>query len=198
MYFSILQEALITLNQLRTKWLEILEFFQQIESIVHVSLVPALKKVAKHVEFGAELGKVSNILKQQMYGYIQDAMSNGYLVRRMSEVYVSISTEFILPPVRELGEMLVEKDEKKINSRKISISRKAEDANKSIEQKIKKEMEIFGRITGDRKNQIESTFRPILSSISPARKREIKSIVQKGEKCLPRSIQPAAIGNPWA
>merc|ERR1711955_23857 len=54
---SILQEALITLNQLRTKWLEILEFFQKIESIVEVSLVPALKKVAKHVEFGAELGK---------------------------------------------------------------------------------------------------------------------------------------------
>merc|ERR1719414_649342 len=172
---SILQEALISLNQLRTKWLEILEFFQQIESIVDVSLVPALKKVAKHVEFGAELGKVSNILKQQMYGYIQDAMSNGYLVRRMSEVYVSISTEFILPPVRELGEMLVEKDKEKINSLKISISRKANDADKSIEQKIKKEMEIFGRITGDRKKEIESTFRPILSSISPARKNEIES-----------------------
>merc|ERR1711970_1257661 len=44
---SILQEALVTLNQLRTKWLEILEFFQQIESIVDVSLVPALKKIAK-------------------------------------------------------------------------------------------------------------------------------------------------------
>ena len=186
------------MNQLRTKWLEILEFFQQIESIVDVSLVPALKKVAKHVEFGAELGKVSDILKQQMYGYIQEAMTNGYLIRRMSEVYVSISDQFILPPVRVLGEMLVETDKKKINSMKISVSRKAKDANKSIEQKIKKEMEIFGRITGDRKKQIESTFRPILSSISPARKSEIKAIVQKGEKSIPPSIEPAVIGNPWA
>ena len=176
------------MNQLRTKWLEILEFFQQIESIVDVSLVPALKKVAKHVEFGAELGKVSNILKQQMYGYIQDAMSNGYLVRRMSEVYVSISTDFILPPVRELGAMLVEKDKKKINSMKISISRKANDANTSIEQKIKKEMEIFGKITDGRKKEIESTFRPILSSVSPARRNEIKAIVQQGQKYLPLSV----------
>ena len=132
-----------------------------------------------------------------MYGYIQDAMSNGYLVRRMSDVYASISTDFILPPVRELGEMLVEKDKKKINSLKISISRKATDANKSIEQKIK-EMEIFARITDDRKKEIENTFRPILSSVSPARRNEIKAIVQKGEQCLPLSIEPAAIGNPWA
>ena len=40
---------------------QIEEFLQQdkVPSIVDVSLVPALKKVAKHVEFGAELGKVS-------------------------------------------------------------------------------------------------------------------------------------------
>ena len=188
----------MTLNQLRTKWLEILEFFQQIESIVDVSLVPALKKIAKHVELGAKLGPVSNLLKHQMYGYIQEAMSNGYLIGRMSEVYVLISTDFIMPPVRELGEMLSTTDKRKIATLKISVSRKAKDANKSIEQKIIKEKEIFGRITGDRKKQIERTFTPILSSISPARKIEIRAIVQKGEKCVPPTIEPAAIGNPWA
>ena len=183
----------MTLNQLRTKWLEILEFFQQIESIVDVSLVPALKKIAKHVELGAKLGPVSNLLKHQMYGYIQEAMSNGYLIGRMSEVYVLISTDFIMPPVRELGEMLSTTDKGKIATLKISVSRKAKDANKSIEQKIIKEKEIFGRITGDRKKQIESTFTPILSSISPARKLEIRAIVQKREKCVPPPIEPAAM-----
>ena len=182
----------MTLNQLRTRWLEILEFFQQIESIIDVSLGTALTNFAGLVDTGAGFQKVSNLMKTQIYLYIQDAMSNGYLIKRMSEVYVSISTDYIMPPVRQLGVMLEAKDPAEIKKMKLSISREAKKANQIIADKIKKERKIFVQLVGKRMKEIGTTFAPMLTCLSPERKTEIKVFAQLGVQPLPK-----VEGNPW-
>ena len=186
LYFSILQDALITLNELRTKWLEILEFFQQIESIIDVSLGNSLDKFARLIGTGAKFEKVSNLLKAQIYQYIQEAMTNGHLINRMSEVYVAISTEYIMPPVRELGIMLESKDAAKIQSMKIKVSLKAKNANQAITAKIKEERAAFVQSVGARMTEIETTFKPILTCIAPERRNELRVIVQQGSTIMPK------------
>ena len=187
---SILQEALETLNQLRAKWLEILEFFQKLESVIDKSLGMSLDNVGTYVETGRKIkqknGKLSNNFKNQLYGYIQEAMTNGYLVNRMSSVYVIISARYIMPPVRQLGIMMETKDLKKITSLKNKISNQAKAANGEISRKIAEEKITFDAAVKKRRNEIQASFKPILDHIPQARKEELKSLVVTATNVIPK------------
>lgn len=178
---SILQEALETLNKLRAKWLEILEFFQKLESVIDKGLGKSLDNFGTIVETGRKIkqrnGKLSNNLKNQLYGYTQEAMTNAYLVNRMSSVYVNISAQYIMPPVRQLGIMMETNDLKKISSLKNKIFFEANAANREISRKISAEKIIFDAAVKKRRHQIEASFKPILDQIPEARKEELKGLV---------------------
>jgi len=187
---SILQEALETLNQLRAKWLEILEFFQKLESVIDKSLGMSLDNFGTYVETGRQIkqrsGKLSNNFKNQLYGYIQEAMTNGYLVNSMSSVYVNISAKYIMPPVRSLGIMMETKDLQKITSLKNKITNQAKTANGEISRRIAEEKMIFDAAVKRRRNEIHAAFKPILDHIPQARKEELTSLVGTATNVIPK------------
>jgi len=187
---SILQDALQTLNQLRAKWLEILEFFQKLESIIDKSLGSSLDNLGTYVETGKEIketsGRLSNLLKNQLYGHIQEAMTNGYLVNRMSSIYVDISAMYIMPRVRSLGLMMETKDLKIISGLKQKITNQANAANEEISRRIATEKIDFDAAVKTRTNEIEASFKPILDRIDQPRKEELTRLVDTATNVIPK------------
>jgi len=178
----ILQSSLMTMQRLRKNWLEILEFFQKIESITDVSLKNSLDDFSALIRTGKDFSTISTNFKGQLYHYVQDTMTTGFLIRRMSEVYLEISQGYILPPITELGELLELKDPQEIKQKKIKIDNQASQANQAIIRKTQEEQAAFDQQIKSRIKEINDGFAPILGNIAPKRKEEIKNVVQKGKK----------------
>ena len=168
----------MTVNQLRIKWVEILEFFQKIESITDISLKKSLDHFSTVIHTSRDFRTISTNLKGQIYGYVQDVMSTGFLIKRMSDVYLEISKGYIMPPISELGIMLEEKNPEEIRRKKIKIDIQSKHANQIIFQRIQKEQAAIGQQIKSRMEEINVAFAPLLASMNPGRKAEIKKVIQ--------------------
>lgn len=178
---SQLQEALETLHTLREKWLEILEFFQKMELMIDTSM-GKFNDVAKYIEQGRDIKvrePLSPDFKNIIYRKIQMAMTSAYLVNRMSAVYVDISAEYIMPPVRKLGIMMETKDPNEITKLKIQIKEQAEKANAKITTTIKEEKRNFDSAVKKRLADIEAFYKPVFDQIPQARKSELEALSEE-------------------
>jgi len=188
---SKLEEALKTLNQLRAKWLEILEFFQKMELMVDLSM-GQFADLVSYMEKGRDMKQIVPILpgvtKNQIYDKIQLAMTSAYLVNRMSAVYVTISAEYIMPPVRQLGIMMETKDSNEITKLKNEIKTQAEAANTEITRKIEEEKMTFDVAVKKRIAEIQAGYKPILDQIPKERKEELKSLSVKATNAISTSL----------
>lgn len=162
----ILEEAMVTLVQVQKRWYEILEFFQKIESLIDVKMGKALDKFRNKIDKARKIqkktGGVAKFLRKQIYKDIQETMSSGHLVNRMSTIYINISTEFIMPPLRDLGNMMEMNDTKQIEKAKDKIMNQTDNAAVVINARIKKEKEGFDAKMQKKMQEIESTFGPSL------------------------------------
>jgi len=181
----ILQDALAVLNKLSSSWLELLEFFQKIQSIIETTLSPAMDSFVINVGITLKGLKLSEQLKFRLYDSVQEARSIGHLIGQMSKVYVGISTEFLLPKVRNLGVMLSETNPGKINKIKMNILREAKAAQGKLKQNIEDEAKTFADAIESRMAEIENSFTSVFENIPKERRNEVKQLAETARAATP-------------
>jgi len=187
---EILEEALEKLSALRTHWLTIREFFQSISVLVDDGVGNDVDKYVRLLDNGRKSIRLRKkyFFKNKIFANIQDINTKGHLVRKLSTTYLRVSDDYILPPVRKLGEML-EADPKESKRLRAQIAAETKKASREMSSILEAQQEEFLDSMKKRRDELENIYRPIFEQIPEERQREIEEEV----KAVSAEVPPALI-----
>ena len=90
---------------------------------------------------------------------------------------MKVSDEYILPPVRKLGEMLQESDVEETKRLRAQIATETKTASREMSSILEAQQEEFFISMKERRDELENIYRPIFEQIPEERKREIEEEV---------------------
>merc|ERR550532_10206 len=184
---KILEDALVKLNELRVHWLEIREFFQKISTLVDEGVGADVDKYVMRLISGQKIKSLRKeyYFKNKVYANILDINTKGHLVRKLSTTYLNVSDRYILPPVRKLGEMLQVSDVKESKRLRAQIATETRAASREMSSILEAQREEFLDSMKERRDELETIYRPIFEQIPEERKREIEEEVNNASAQVP-------------
>merc|ERR550532_1587268 len=176
---KILKDALVKLNELRMHWLEIREFFQKISTLVDEGVGADVDKYVMRLISGQKIKSLRKeyYFKNKVYANIRGIRTQGHLVQKLSTTYLQVSDQYILPPVRKLGEMLQMSDVEENKRLRAQIATETKTASREMSSILKAQEAEFLDSMRKRREELENIYRPIFEQIPEERKREIKEEV---------------------
>ena len=98
-----------------------------------------------------------------------------------------VSNEYILPPVRKLGEML-ESDAKESKKLRAQIAAETKTASREMSSILELQQEEFLDSMKRRRDELENIYKPIFEQIPEERQREIEAEVKAVSAEVPTAL----------
>ena len=101
---------------------------------------------------------------------------------------MKVSDEYILPPVRKLGEMLQESDVEETKRLRAQIATETKTASREMSSILEAQQAEFLDSMRKRRDELETIYRPIFEQIPEERKREIEEEVNEASAQVPVAL----------
>lgn len=171
----ILVKAVQSFKTLRTQFSQITQFFNSITSLINVVLVPSVARWVKTMEDARSLGgvSISDFTRQLIYTQMMMPLKISMLAEKISATYMTVSTKYIMPSLREVGQIQsssagVSKEERrayigKLTRVKDKVGQQAIQSSKEILQLVANEQKQFVSSIDERLNVIMTAVKPVLA-----------------------------------
>ena len=187
---KILRLGIQALALLRERWQKLVAVFQFVTNIIKVCQTESLKSFAEYAE---EAGKLalsndysgSDFMRDIMYEQVTQAKTTSFAVWSISNMYVEISSKYLMDRMAGLGHMIAldpENDRPQIEMKTNELIEGSKKAPEEIKSFLQEAQDQYHKRVAKRKQKIESTPSEALPPEDPARIKEIEDIVNKAIK----------------
>ena len=187
---KILRLGIQALALLRERWQKLVAVFQFVTNIIKVCQTESLKSFAEYAE---EAGKLalsndysgSDFMRDIMYEQVTQAKTTSFAVWSISNMYVEISSKYLMDRMAGLGHMIAldpENDRPQIEMKTNELIEGSKKAPEEIKSFLQEAQDQYHKRVAKRKQKIESTPSEALPPEDPARIQEIEDIVNKAIK----------------
>lgn len=174
-----LQEGLTKLGILKEHWTKLVMFFQKIANVVENVAAKSVQDFANQIDTTSL--KLKNIHKQyvmdQLYLKATKAAQASSLVHNMADIYVNVSTNYIMPSVASLSKLIVTDPKTADAERAQLLSKCIDDSNAIVELILAEKQEIVHKIKKRMKD-----FKKEFAFLDQVKKNQIEALRRKAEK----------------
>ena len=96
----------------------------------------------------------------------------------MSNTYLNVSSTYILPPVRKLGQM-IEADIEESKRLRVKIAKETKTASTEMSRILKTQQREFLDSMKKRRDELEAIYEPIMKNLPEERQKEIENEVKE-------------------
>ncbi|CCM02016.1 uncharacterized protein FIBRA_04092 [Fibroporia radiculosa] len=177
----ILKKAVGSFNTLRAQISQLVQFFESITSLIDDVMAPSVARLVTTMQSAEDmiLGGTSlkNFTRNLVYNQTMTPLKVAMLTTKISTVYVEISTDYILPAQRSVGNMLQFAENSdpsslgpKLQKAQQELQKKADTASKQILDKVARDQADFSNSIMKRVNGIEDALKAIQPFQAPPSK----------------------------
>ena len=187
---KILRLGIQALALLRERWQKLVAVFQFVTNIIKVCQTESLKSFAEYAEEAGKLALTndysgSDFMRDIMYEQVTQAKTTSFAVWSISNMYVEISSKYLMDRMAGLGHMIAldpENDRPQIEMKTNELIEGSKKAPEEIKSFLQEAQDQYHKRVAKRKQKIESTPSEALPPEDPARIKEIEDIVNKAIK----------------
>ena len=187
---KILRLGIQALALLRERWQKLVAVFQFVTNIIKVCQTESLKSFAEYAEEAGKLALTndysgSDFMRDIMYEQLTQAKTTSFAVWSISNMYVEISSKYLMDRMAGLGHMIAldpENDRPQIEMKTNELIEGSKKAPEEIKSFLQEAQDQYHKRVAKRKQKIESTPSEALPPEDPARIKEIEDIVNKAIK----------------
>eukprot|EP00026_Physarum_polycephalum_P004372 Phypoly_transcript_04390.p1 GENE.Phypoly_transcript_04390~~Phypoly_transcript_04390.p1 ORF type:complete len:693 (+),score=158.35 Phypoly_transcript_04390:77-2155(+) len=181
---KVLTQGIKALAELKVQWGKLVQFFQQVSTVIKVAMNDSVKAFTSSVASGREqsLGGVplTQYLKNTLYQEAMHASKVAHHVNLISTVYVDISSNFLMDRIAGLGSLVAldpESDKDEIKRLQKGIMTGCTEAQKAIGERVEKTQREYGEKVAKRIQKIEQTLASVLPPEDASKAQQTKQIL---------------------
>ncbi|KAG9043595.1 hypothetical protein FS837_009341 [Tulasnella sp. UAMH 9824] len=175
----VLRKAVGAFTTLRAQFSQLVQFFHSVASLLTDVMEPSVERWADTLESSMKLGGVSigaftRHLRQMIYTQLMVPMKVSMLSQKISNAYLNVSDQHILPAQRNIGQMLqFATDDTPARAAKLRkahevLQKSSTTASQEISALVKAEHEKFSETINQRLGVIEGNVKSIPAIAAPA------------------------------
>jgi len=161
---KLLKRALAVLSELSKQWRKMADFFESINTMVQTWEEGPQKQFIQIVEKRSEnvrSNQMINVAKRLMFGYARESAGYAFVINRVSNGYVKISSKYLLIPMASLKELMTldASDTKMLIEKRTKLKSQTEEAMAHIKTLGEKETDLAKTKLEKRMKELKELWR---------------------------------------